>query len=122
MLAVGELLHTAILPIDGQQVEGEETRFTSTEQQILELRPALLVHTNDLAVQHGQVRVVYTAPMLLASSANEANGLPLREINWARACSITARARKPSYFSSKSQLGSSNGEGRFCSGIGWNRP
>src|SRR5215470_19824715 len=60
------------------------------------------------------------AAICSARSAKEAKGCPFREINRARPCSITASARKPSYFNSKTHSGSSKGALRRCNGMGCN--
>src|SRR5262249_20925294 len=59
-------------------------------------------------------------PILSARSRNEANAFPLREIKRQRPYSISARARKPSYFSSKIQSGDENGSLERLSGMGVN--
>jgi len=70
------------------------------------------------------------SPSMMASRAFTALAIPahsdskrlyvrtLRETSVAVACSMYARARKPSYFNSKIQSGSSNGVGRSMRRIG----
>ncbi len=56
-------------------------------------------------------------PMQSANSVNEVNGCPLRDTSRPRPWSTCASARKPSYFSSKIQFGSSKASRPHWSGM-----
>jgi hypothetical protein len=80
---------------------------------------APLINANDLAVQHRGVPIRKTARDVLSQFSERGERIPIARDHLAAVMlDDGAGARKPSYFNSKIQLGSSNGEGRDCSGMG----
>jgi hypothetical protein len=116
LLSLQQLMRPPIPAIKREQVKRKEARRAAMEHEIVESRFAPAVDSNDLAINDGVAGEMFCN--CFANSANDPNELPFRDTSWGRR-SITARARKPSYLSSKIQLGSSNGKARVRSGIGW---
>jgi hypothetical protein len=116
-----------VLTVSREQVERDEARFNTVEQQIVELWMAAVIEADNFPVQYGTVR--QAAADLLGKTSEGTERMTIAGKESASAgldyCERTS-ARKPSYFSSNNQFGSSNGSALRPSGIGvtrrWSTP
>src|ERR1039457_5819887 len=108
-------LPTTLNPVQPQQIERVEV--LTAPHETVELRLAVRANVHDLAVQHCVAGIQARAERL-ASVGKDLYVFPLRETRRTAPRSRYASARKPSYFSSKSQSGWSKGWRRSASGIG----
>jgi hypothetical protein len=106
-----------ISSIKRQEVKREEAWRSATEQEIVKSWLAPAINSNDLAIRDRSKRVT------VAGQASAGNVRGPRKANCRTSTSQYdprwPRRGSPSYVSSKTQFGSSNGKRRVCSGIGW---
>ena len=99
MLALGQCCIRQILPVEPEQIEGDESRFATPVKQIPELGFTVVIQADNLAIKNGRLEFQFGEKRLF-QARNDLNSFPLREMRRHLPCSIRTSERNPSHFTS----------------------